>query len=48
VDFAFGDFLGIKLGWNGRMLEIKRQLDFQAEVVIVISVALLTSFDKVV
>jgi hypothetical protein len=43
VDFAFGDFLGIGLGWKGRMPKIKRQLDFQAEVVIVISVVLLTS-----
>jgi len=42
VDFSFGDFSGIGLGWKGRMLEIKRQLDFQAKVVIVISVALFT------
>ncbi len=48
MDFVFGDFLGIGLGWKGRMPEIKRQLDFQAEVVIVISVALLTSYDEVV
>jgi hypothetical protein len=42
VDFSCGDFSGIGLGWKGRMLEIKRQLDFQAKVVIVISVALFT------